>query len=268
VTLSFSTIHYSPMVGLDVPLEDVVRITRDSGFDSIGLDMLSIDRHLERGGSLSEIREIVRRAGLGVSDLVFIPVTGRADEDVRATEAAAAVVEALEIPWCLLAVPEPVGPQRLVESVGAIADTLVSHGCRAAIEFCSHLALARLSDTITLCDAVGWERTAVVIDTLHFARAGLEWDDLSRLTPEQIAYVQISDAPATPFVTAREESRYHRLVPGDGALPLAEIGAAVTAQGFTGPVVAEVLAGTATEASVDWARRIREGIERSWPTVV
>lgn len=62
-----------------------------------------------------------------------------------------------------------------------------------------------------VCQAVGWERTGLVLDSLHFFRGETPWAELSDLDATQIALVQYSDAPAAAPEVLVDESRNARL---------------------------------------------------------
>ena len=71
----------------------------------------------------------------------------------------------------------------------------------------------------------------MLVDTLHLARSGGRPDDLRRVPSRLLPYLQIADAPAEPpgreRDVLRDEALHGRLLPGDGALPLAATLAAV-----------------------------------------
>ena len=77
--------------------------------------------------------------------------------------------------------------------------------------------LGQAVDAVGLCrrDNVG-----VVLDCFHFYAGGSSFADFDRLTPEKLFIFHINDAEDRP----REELRdSHRLLPGEGILPLSEI---------------------------------------------
>jgi sugar phosphate isomerase/epimerase len=71
----------------------------------------------------------------------------------------------------------------------------------------------------------------VLVDSLHLARSGGIPADLVGIAPRLLPYVQVADATADPvdpsLAGLREEALHGRLLPGQGALPLVELLAAV-----------------------------------------
>jgi sugar phosphate isomerase/epimerase len=235
---AFQTFHFSPTLGGTVPITDVLRNSRAVGFRAVGLDVTSIDAHLARGGTLNELTDLREELGLVFTDLIHLAITG---DDGPAIERVAALCSALSIPWCLAAVPKPLAPDAMVAGLREAADALAGSGARLAIEFCSHLHLATLADAVTLAAEVGWDRAGLVLDALHFARTGSDWETLAALGAEHIAYLQVSDAPAVPTEPLAVESRFHRALPGYGGLDVVGWLRAVAATGFDGFACAEVL---------------------------
>ena len=76
---------------------------------------------------------------------------------------------------------------------------------------------------------VGRDEISLLIDTMHVARSGAGPDDLRALPAERIGHVQLCDVPlrSTREYHYAEEAMYHRMVPGEGELPLAEMLAAL-----------------------------------------
>jgi sugar phosphate isomerase/epimerase len=92
----------------------------------------------------------------------------------------------------------------------------------------------------------------ILIDNLHLSRSGGTIDDVRAIDVRRFPYLQIADAPApapTEFAALLDEALNGRLLPGDGALPIAELLATVPfaplsfevrsralREGFTDPV--------------------------------
>lgn len=224
------------MFGGAVDVLDVIAATAGAGFDALGLDLASVEAH----GSVPEVAVALGDAGLRCTDvLVLVP---GADEHLAATaRRLGRVAEACGAPSCIAAVAAPVPWAELVASLEECGAVLADHGCRLAIEFTPYSGLTTLQGARDLCDALGWERSGVVLDALHFFRSGAPWEDLARLRGSDIAVVQWDDAPATAQHALADESRNHRLAPGEGELPLRELAAAIRATGYDGTFSAEIL---------------------------
>ena len=65
----------------------------------------------------------------------------------------------------------------------------------------------------------------ILIDTLHFFRAGETLEGVKAFDPSLFPYIQISDGPLAPPPGdgIRIEGRSNRMFPGEGGLPLAAL---------------------------------------------
>ena len=119
---------------------------------------------------------------------------------------------------------------RLVENFAALAALGAEHGLTVGIEPTSWLALRTLAQAEDLLARAGAPNTGIIIDTLHMARAGETAASIAALAPGRIAYAQICDAVAEAPADLMAEARGDRLLPGEGALPLAAMLAALPAR--------------------------------------
>jgi sugar phosphate isomerase/epimerase len=74
--------------------------------------------------------------------------------------------------------------------------------------------------------AAARRNTGLIVDPIHFDRAGTSTDTLRALPREYFGYVQFCDAPAerpTDLDTLLYQARCERMIPGEGGLDLAGI---------------------------------------------
>jgi sugar phosphate isomerase/epimerase len=121
------------------------------------------------------------------------------------------------------------------------ADILNAAGARAAIEFLPYTPLATLAQARDLCAATGWQRCGLLVDAWMFFRGPNTWPDLAALTAEQVAYVQLDDAPEPAGANLVLESRHRRVLPGHGTFDLPRFVDVLQQIGHHGPVSVEVL---------------------------
>jgi len=236
----FHTIHFSPMFGGNGALLDVIAATAAAGFDAIGIDLPSVEAHVETGGSVDQVADAIAGTGLRCTD-VLVVVAGVEDDVLTKAETLGALAESIGAPACIAAVGAPVPWPALVRSLRECADILGGHGCRLAIEFTPYSALGTLEEAKRLCGEIGWDNAGLVLDSLHFFRSGAPWDELDDLTPDQLLVVQWNDVLDAPTGSLLDESRNRRLLPGDGTLALTELATAMRGLGFDGTVSAEIL---------------------------
>lgn len=246
------------------PLERVVDAVASAGSPGIGLDSYTIAHGVDAGGRVEDIAAMLRSRELVCTDVA--PLLIAEDGSRAAAEELAQVAQVTGAGICIAAVYSPTPRADVIRSLRLCADIFEETGARLALEFTSYGGLTSLSEAIDLCDAVGWERCGVLVDSLHFFRAGASWPGLRALDGDQIALVHLSDASPPAGDDRMFESRFKRLPPGAGSLPLEEFRDAIVATGYRGVVSAEVLS-TDLRAlpPEEGARELRDAVRRSWP---
>jgi sugar phosphate isomerase/epimerase len=123
------------------------------------------------------------------------------------------------------------------------------------LEFLPIFTIGSLAAAVDLVQEVGRPNAGVLVDTLHLARSGGTAADLRTVPPRLLPYVQLADAPAAapPADQLRDEALHGRLLPGDGALPLAAVLDAVPDV----PVSLEIRSRMVMEAYLDPTDRAR-----------
>jgi sugar phosphate isomerase/epimerase len=241
MNLAFHSIHFSPMFGGNVLLPDVVSAARDGGFDHIGLDVPSIEAFLGQGASLQDLRDALSDHQLECTDLLVLALAPDRDWVLATAARIAEITEVVPAELCVVAVPDRVEWPELVKTARLCGSLLADVGLRLAVEYSAYTALSSLAEARRLCDAVGWDRAAILLDSLQFFRSGTGWDELAALDGAQLAMVQFSDGVAAQPDDLVDDSRNNRCIPGQGELPLRRFVDAVRQTGFDGPVTAEIL---------------------------
>jgi len=181
-------------------------------------------------------------------------------------ETLAQLASATGAPICIAAFYGPVDHQEAIAELSECADVLTGAGARLALEFASYGGLTRLADAVDLCEAVGWERCGVLVDTWHFFRTGAPWSDLRALRGEQIALAHVNDGPLEGTGDPVVEGRFRRRPVGHGSFPLAEFAAALDAIGYSGTLSTEVLADEVRgQSPQNGARMLLEALREHWP---
>jgi sugar phosphate isomerase/epimerase len=119
----------------------------------------------------------------------------------------------------------------VVERFGELCARAAPADVTVVLEFLPIFSVGSLQDAVSVVEEVGAPNGGVLVDTLHLARSGGSADELGALPSRLFPYLQLADAPADPTSTdaaaLRDEALYGRLLPGDGALPLAAVLTAV-----------------------------------------
>jgi sugar phosphate isomerase/epimerase len=143
---------------------------------------------------------------------------------------------------------------RLVAHLAALCAEAATYGIAVSLEFMPYSKVRSVADAAGVLAAVSAPNLDVLVDALHLARSGGTPADLRLLAPAQIGCLQLCDAPAIAPQAARlrDESVNNRLYPGQGALPLRELLAALPRD-----IVIEVEIPAAEHAAETIAERAR-----------
>jgi len=119
---------------------------------------------------------------------------------------------------------------RAVDEFAALAAMAAERGMSTTIEFMPLMWPASVSEALAVVDESGAQDGKLLLDSMHFYRSGARTEDLAKIDPARIGYVQLCDVPMTEGAKMTpeamqaygEEARHERLCPGDGDLPLLE----------------------------------------------
>ena len=221
---------------LDLPPADLMRLAADTGFNFVGLRLFPIAPGelaydlTEGSADWTEVSAIMAGEGIGIYDIETIVVGADFNpETLRPALEQSASLGARRLNICGDD-PDPLRQQDTFNQICALAapyDISVDIECMKW----------RVVNTVTRCAEIvaasQAENAGVLIDTLHLSRCGGTTADLAKIPPQHLRSVQLCDAGAIAPITQADiiaEARGGRMPPGDGALPLAEIIAALPAE--------------------------------------
>lgn len=121
-------------------------------------------------------------------------------------------------------VPPPLTQQTIEQvqvSLQQVAQESAQRNVRAALEFQADCAFGNnLQTAAALVGAVGSRHLGICLDAFHFHVGPSKTEDLACLTIDNLFHVQLCDLADTPRELARDS---HRILPGDGDIPLATL---------------------------------------------
>lgn len=230
----------------DADLRTDIRAAREAGYQGLEIRDTKLRRYLDAGGTLDAVRRELADAGLEPYTLNALehathptgPALGALLDRVKVFSEWAA---ALSCPY-IVAVPsfrdeagaasrvEPVA----VEALRAIAGVARPFGVRVGFEFLGFAActVSTLAAARRIVDAVGDPAVGLVIDAFHFYAGGSTWGMLEGMRAEQLFIVHLDDAENRARADLRDE---HRLLPGDGVIPLRDLVRRLEDLGYDGP---------------------------------
>lgn len=181
-------------------------------------------------GMLRETLATLNDCGLCVHDIEIVRIKPGFD-----AAALAGVLDSAQAlgARCLMVNVDDADAARAADSIGALAERARPHGLALGLEFMVYTALRSLAAARRMVAASKWDNVRVVVDALHFFRAGGVPADLREESAEGTEgadlidrhFMQLNDAPAQrhPGLSAAEEGRAHRLFAGEGELPVAQL---------------------------------------------
>lgn len=200
---------------LDASHEEAIDAAAEAGFGAVGLRFAAPPEERR----LSVLSSRVAASGLRVLDVEVARLGPRAASDLAWLVDAAGALGAR----FLLVVSEHEDPEWTRQQVTALCQRAAPLGVTIAVEPMLFSAVHRLPDAHALVEATGRDNACVLVDLLHLARAGDDVATLRGPAAGRVGYVQVCDAPAagpTSDAALQEEARHHRLMPGEGQLPV------------------------------------------------
>jgi sugar phosphate isomerase/epimerase len=217
-------------------LTDLVHVAGSSDFDAVSITPAMYADALSSGISVNDIRKRCSDAGVVVSliDPLMSALPGSPDPGSTSGRFGALfsygeedcyrMAEALDVRTVNVAhyMAADVPVTSLIDALGGLCERARVHGLRLLLEFMPEGSVPDLATALTIVRATGAVNLAVMFDTWHFFRTGGTLNDLEGVAPGEVGGVQASDAPAAQqgVITARVNSR---LLPGDGAIPVAAV---------------------------------------------
>jgi 2-keto-myo-inositol isomerase len=236
-------LNTSTLRGQKLTITEEVKIASEVGYDALEPWIRELDDHVKAGGSLDALRREIRDRGLSVESVIGF-FEWAVDDDARRQKAFDEARRNFEMVRTLggkrLAAP-PVG---VTNTVGV--DLLkVADRYRALLELGDQFGvvpevevwgfsktLGRLSEASMVAIESGHPRACILPDVYHLYKGGSSLQGLSLLSGTAIHVFHMNDYPADP--PRPEIKDEHRVYPGDGIAPLADLMRILRSIGFRG----------------------------------
>jgi sugar phosphate isomerase/epimerase len=208
---------------------DFLSCAARAGFRHVALRAMAGSPHADPGDMPALLREThpfvdlrarIAGEGLTVTELEYVLLDARSHvEEHRPLFELGVMLGARHVVVGTID-PEPARAAEIMDSLGRLAR---EHGLRIEIEFVPYGGPRTLDAACALAAACSAGNVGVLIDAIHFARAGHVPADIDRWPTVDFAYVQMCDAPAAQPSSIDEvirQAREERLDPGEGGLDL------------------------------------------------
>ncbi len=229
-----------------------IQVAHEAGYEALEIRDTKLATYLQGGGALYTLRRTLSDLGVEVVSLNALEQSTLASGEVgtavlRRCRTLCEWAAGLSCPY-VVAVPslterspgaartiysDATAVGQTVESLRAIAEVARPFRVKIGFEFlgfanCSVNTFARARRVI---DAVNDPDVGFVIDAFHFYVGGSTWDMLEGLDPERVFLVHLADAERRPRAELTDS---HRLLPGDGVIPLRDLVKRLQRIGYSG----------------------------------
>jgi sugar phosphate isomerase/epimerase len=223
---------------LDTTPPELVSVAAAAGFRTIGIRLTATPSVgvppydcLHEGPMLRETLARLADTGVSVLDTEFLRF--EPEHPVAIPEGFLEVSARLGAKHVLVMSAEP-EEARTLERFGELCDRAAQYGLSVGLEFAIYTGVRTLAHAADVIARSKRSNASVLIDALHFSRSGGLPAHVASVAPSLFRYAQICDAgPDMPAPTDTpalvREARTGRLLPGEGALPLKELVAALPA---------------------------------------
>ncbi|MEI7781761.1 MAG: sugar phosphate isomerase/epimerase [Planctomycetota bacterium] len=235
-------------------IEDKIRLAAKHGFDGLEPWEHELSDYEKQGGSLDDLGKRIRDAGLFVPSVIglwkALPATDAEFEEnlpacrERMRQARAIGARHVQvIPWFEWPKITPAGTLNRRTVAGyyrrILEIGLRDYDLQPAFVFLEFVHDLRTIDhAVEVLQATDHPRAQTIPDTFHMHVGGTPVSDLSKLAGSAIGIFQIADAPAN--VPRQQLKDSHRVLPGDGVLPLVEALRQLRANGYTDAISLEL----------------------------
>lgn len=222
-------LNMSTLRGHNLDLVQEIEIAAQAGYSGIEPWVREIERYVESGGSLADLRKRIADAGLTVESAIGFARWIVDDDDQRAEAFEQAKREmdlVRQIGGTRIAAP-PAGATnepglnllRAAERYRALLEAGREIGVVPQLEVWGFSQnLARLGEAILVAIESGHPDACLLPDVYHVFRGGSDFTGLGLLSAQAIHVFHINDYPAEPPREQMKDS--DRVFPGDGVAPL------------------------------------------------
>jgi sugar phosphate isomerase/epimerase len=220
------------------------------GFRGIGIWHADLEHLLEKR-TLKEIREVLDEYGMADLELEFLGdwFLDPGDERRRASdERRAFLFEAASVlPVHHVKAGNIMGTEceleRIVEAFAELCADAARHtDAKIVYEFMPYDVQVNDIDTaLAVVEGADAPNGGLALDTWHLGKLRLEPDDLRRIPPRFVSWVELSDGPYEYADDRLDEVINRRRLPGEGEFPIVEYVAVCRELGYDGPWGVEVL---------------------------
>lgn len=214
---------------------ELIRAAAGAGFGKVGLSIMTATAQplqhevIGRPEVIREIKAASKDTGVGVFDVEAFVLSPQTDiERFRPALELGAELGATHISSIgteFAGGATFLSKEQRIDLFGRLCDEAAQFGLTVGVEFMMYRDIQTWRDALQMIVAAGRANAGLILDVLHFFRAGAAPSDLLQVPVERIAYAQLSDCAAAPLPVEKlaTEARTSRMHLGEGAIPLQQI---------------------------------------------
>ncbi len=270
-------LNTSTIRGQKLPLTEIVDLAAKAGYQAIEPWISEIEAHVQQGGTLADLRKRIEDHGLTVESAIGFAEWIVDDEARR--------LKGLERARHDMELLQQIGGKRIAAPASGATDVADMNYTRAAERYRALLVLGdhfnvvpqvevwgfsntlqRLGQATHVAIESGHEKACVLPDIYHLYKGGSDFEGLKLLNGRHMHVFHVNDYPADPPREKIEDR--HRVYPGDGVAPVAEILKTLRDIGFNGYLSIELFNPTyweqdaleVAQTALDKLKRISEAL--------
>ncbi len=221
-----------------------------AGFSGIGIWHADLE-HVRETLTLGEMREILTGNGLEYLELEFLSdwFLDRGDERRKGADSRRRML--FEASGALGAHHVKVGNLTGVRcEIGRVAEEFAALCADAAQHTAADVVyelmpfdpnVNSVEAALAVVAGAGAANGGIAIDTWHLGKLRIPPEELARIPPEFLSWIELSDGQLANSADLSDETLNHRRLPGEGELGVGRYVAAALAHGYDGPWGVEVL---------------------------
>ncbi|MCA9192159.1 MAG: sugar phosphate isomerase/epimerase [Planctomycetales bacterium] len=242
-------LNTSTINGGMIPVRDQIKIASQAGYDSVELWTRDVDKFVNEGGSLIDLRNELKDLGLSVDSGIAFGAWIVDDDERRAAgiEQCKKDMDTLRALGGRRIAAPPVGATNeaglALDAAGDRYHQLLEVG--AARDVVPQLELwgfsknlSRLEEVLHVASAAAHRDACVLLDVYHLYKGGSDFSNMGLVPGTKMHCLHMNDYPATP--PRAEIADKDRIYPGDGIAPMGYILRTLARGGFSGTLSLEL----------------------------
>ncbi len=263
-------LNMSTVRGQNLSVPEQVRVAAEAGYDSIEPWIGDLQKYVDGGGSLADLKKQIADAGMKVDSAIGFAqwivdddeARAKALEDARRDMELVSAIGGSRIAAPPIGAHKSAGPplETIATRYRALLDVGHEVGVTPQLELWGFSpTLSKLGELAYVATASGHPDACVLPDFYHIYKGGNDFASLGMIEASRMHVFHINDYPGEPAIDKIADK--DRVFPGDGVCPLPETIAMLLRNGFAGAFSLELF-------NPDYWKRdavavAKEGLEKS-----